>query len=935
MASNPVFRRYLEHFGPTVPVRDLVERPGVANVVALRHDIDYDLDVALELAYWEHAAGCRASYYVLHGAPYWDDPLLIEKCLQLQDYGHEVGLHLNLLTEWHRGEIDDVEAELGRLLDRFRAAGVTITGVAAHGDKACYDEGFTNYWPFAELRPANPAASEARVTAEGTIARENDRAIVYPPDRHALVRGDGQAFPYWSIALARHGLDYEASRVPAEHYFSDSGGTWKRTPDPLSEPFDRGRRLVLMHPLYWRGSQRHYYFLSTARSGSKWLARFLDEATSLTARHEFSLNHRIVEGAPVADKHTGAGFTDLLAAPAQAKALIAEARNWSEGLLTDYAEANVYLERFLEVLPKGEGTMLVHLHREPQAVVRSLIERGWYNVPFDDRHPPVAINGWNEMSQLEQACWYVRDTSLRLAAATGKRLVFERMVKDLGYLTRFLLELGIPVHPRLAARVFGESVNATKVWSVAPLDDWPADQLATLRRVLDPAEEALGYRKVGRMKGAIGSATAAFARERKRRQQARNDTLELLDDITRARSAGCLSVKNCALTWEGGEAVARFSARSASYLLLGSGYWHGAKEMSQAYLAKLQASRGVLATPDEATGAPRPGWLHTVAGRARPVANQVQRWLGQVLATAEKPPRHAMAWGGWPASADQIYTVGVTLRFAQLQGSVRVICLSHDTDGKLISQRDIGILSPSWPTFRRHFRPDRNAASFNIALYTSKDEDACTVVIEELRLAAQSENRSGALTPDEVLARAEASSKRSPKPDAADRPLVAGIAELDPMVVALGSGRIKPWGVSVTVEAGGLRIAPDNGARASHFLAGGGSWHKALLAPTGSAGGGTACGWRASPGDRVRGYVHGQLHEHNPPVGVFVLIYDKEGALAGDVCVGRLSPTQATVSFDVPILHDACYFNVALHLPESSGAILIEDVRLGRFNCAA
>ena len=40
MASNPVFRRYLEHFGPTVPVRDLVGRPGVANVVALRHDID-------------------------------------------------------------------------------------------------------------------------------------------------------------------------------------------------------------------------------------------------------------------------------------------------------------------------------------------------------------------------------------------------------------------------------------------------------------------------------------------------------------------------------------------------------------------------------------------------------------------------------------------------------------------------------------------------------------------------------------------------------------------------------------------------------------------------------------------------------------------------------------------------------------------------------
>lgn len=57
------FVSHLDHLGSTVPVRTLDEDRARREVVALRHDVDHDLDAALELAYGERERGCRASYF--------------------------------------------------------------------------------------------------------------------------------------------------------------------------------------------------------------------------------------------------------------------------------------------------------------------------------------------------------------------------------------------------------------------------------------------------------------------------------------------------------------------------------------------------------------------------------------------------------------------------------------------------------------------------------------------------------------------------------------------------------------------------------------------------------------------------------------------------------------------------------------------------------
>ena len=104
MTIKDDYFRYLDHIGTSVPMRALAAHPEWTDVIALRHDIDHDLDLALEMAHHEHERGIQATYFLLHTTDYWNDPRFAQRCAQLQAYGHEIGLHLNLLTEWFQEE---------------------------------------------------------------------------------------------------------------------------------------------------------------------------------------------------------------------------------------------------------------------------------------------------------------------------------------------------------------------------------------------------------------------------------------------------------------------------------------------------------------------------------------------------------------------------------------------------------------------------------------------------------------------------------------------------------------------------------------------------------------------------------------------------------------------------------------------------------------
>ena len=494
MAINPDYFRYLHFFNNTVTLKTLLNSDE-RNLIALRHDVDYDLDFALELSFWENQNGIQSTYYLLHTAPYWQDVRFIDKCLQIQDFGHEVGLHLNLITDWFLGNVKDAQDHLKSLLTPLRAAGLEITGISTHGDRLCYKHGFINHWCFSDLQEFY-VQGKKKYSAEGIPVVDSNFQISLPEGK-AITSPDNRIFQLWSFAMEDVGLKYDAIHLPYDNYYTDSGGRWKRSPDPLGENLKKGRHQISMHPIYWRGEQKVYFFLSTARSGSKWLSKFLESATSVDAKHEFCLNHRYTNGSLYFEKRTSHGLTDLIQKSDQVKEMLAEIHNWVQSRSRDYAEVNVYLEQFVDVLKQiFPEAKLIHLHRDPKDVVRSILNRDWYSTPQDTQHPPINIKDWNNLSQFEKCCWYVRQTNLNLMKACDKRINFESMVSDLDYLYDHLRSLGIAVYPRLVNYIFKIKSNDNHYQNIPIYTYWSPLHKYIFNKICLSVSIDLGYEQV-------------------------------------------------------------------------------------------------------------------------------------------------------------------------------------------------------------------------------------------------------------------------------------------------------------------------------------------------------------------------------------------------------------------------------------------------------
>lgn len=215
------YARFLDRLGSreVVPMRDFARGAGD---LALRHDVDERLDSALVLARLEADRGLRATYFVLHTAPYWRDPDLLPRLLSLQELGHEVGFHNDLVT-LERVHGVDVAEYAPRELERLRRAGLDVVGTAAHGSPWCHRLGFHNNYVFAGWDEPVPGFPATEVKSK--------------------------------LDPAALGLEYEAYHVPHDVYFSDSTFERDRRSHPADLELEPGRRtIVLVHPCHWDAS---------------------------------------------------------------------------------------------------------------------------------------------------------------------------------------------------------------------------------------------------------------------------------------------------------------------------------------------------------------------------------------------------------------------------------------------------------------------------------------------------------------------------------------------------------------------------------------------------------------------------------------------------------------------------------------------------------
>src|SRR5690606_17230818 len=109
-------------------------------------------------------------------------------------------------------------------------------------------------------------------------------------------------------------------------------------------------------------------------------------------------------------------FACLAENKAAARRLIADGWTHRQEIASDYAEVNVYLEPFVDIVAEYfPDASLVMVHRNPNEIVRSIIGRDWYDTPQDPRHRRVDVKDWDSSGQFARACYYVADVYARLS----------------------------------------------------------------------------------------------------------------------------------------------------------------------------------------------------------------------------------------------------------------------------------------------------------------------------------------------------------------------------------------------------------------------------------------------------------------------------------------------------------------------------------------
>jgi len=128
MSIKKKYFDYLRHFGNAVSLQEFRTREKETSLVGLRHDVDHDLDAALEMSFWEKDLGVSATYFILPTANYWEQDGFFDKIRQIHEFGHEIGLHVNILAQWMQGHTDDPAQSLQEQLTVLRKTGIPLKG---------------------------------------------------------------------------------------------------------------------------------------------------------------------------------------------------------------------------------------------------------------------------------------------------------------------------------------------------------------------------------------------------------------------------------------------------------------------------------------------------------------------------------------------------------------------------------------------------------------------------------------------------------------------------------------------------------------------------------------------------------------------------------------------------------------------------------------
>ncbi|HTV71953.1 MAG TPA: hypothetical protein VMF90_25760 [Rhizobiaceae bacterium] len=166
-------------------------------VFCIRHDEDWSIEYSLELARAEKEYGLTSTYFLNNTCSYFDySQDFFDKCREIVDLGHRIGLHYNAL-ESYLTDGTPVAESLRRPLDFLRGLGIPVNLGSAHGSRVCRENKVINFEIWKEFETSDLAIMKRSPLFDGDLGFER-------------------------IPLSSVGFDCDVSLLPHQSYISDS-----------------------------------------------------------------------------------------------------------------------------------------------------------------------------------------------------------------------------------------------------------------------------------------------------------------------------------------------------------------------------------------------------------------------------------------------------------------------------------------------------------------------------------------------------------------------------------------------------------------------------------------------------------------------------------------------------------------------------------------
>ena len=229
-------------------------------IVALRHDVDLDINSAIKMAEIEHKHGMQSTYYILHTAIYYGviknglfkrNKRMLPKLKVIQNkYKHEIGWHNDLVTIEIIHKVNPIKF-LQEELEWLRENEIEIVGTAAHGSEYCPIYAYHNNYFFKDF-----------YLDINSIKVDNNEITI------------SKGY------LKDFGFEYEAYHLDNSHYFSDcsfveGGGRFHTDMINLEDLKEGDKVIVLTHPCHWGSDIFNKYKFMISLFMSKILSKML------------------------------------------------------------------------------------------------------------------------------------------------------------------------------------------------------------------------------------------------------------------------------------------------------------------------------------------------------------------------------------------------------------------------------------------------------------------------------------------------------------------------------------------------------------------------------------------------------------------------------------------------------------------------------------